>query len=270
MAVTINVDGSRRWSKPPVIGQAWLRWLVVAGVLVYSALAIRSFGINIERIIVGLERGWRIISAFLRPDFLSRQRYIIEGVFESVTMTVAASAVGVVLAVPLALGAAKNLSPLPVYLVCRGILMIIRSLHVVVLAILFVIMIGFGPLAGAITLALNSIGFLGKLLAEDIENGSAETLEAVRATGATWLQQVVYGVWPQVTSRFIGLSIYRTDINFRQSTVVGLVGAGGIGAVLDTAMGRYDYNTAAAILIVIIALVLVGEYVSSRIRRRLT
>ena len=185
-------------------------------------------------------------------------------------MTATASAAGIVLTLPLALGASKNIAPLPVYLICRGILMVIRSLHVVVLAILFVIMIGFGPLAGAITLALNSIGFLGKLLAEDIENISEETLEAVRSTGSSWPQLVVFGVWPQVISRFIGLSIYRTDINFRQSTVVGLVGAGGIGAVLNTAMGRYDYNTAAAILIVIIALVLLGEYTSSSIRRRLT
>ncbi len=270
MAVIMRGDGRRDWRKEPLIQSDLVRWIVLAAVLLYVIFAVRSFEISISRIIMGLERGWSIIVSFLSPDFISRQRHIVTGVFESLTMTVSASAVGVILAVPLALGAAKNLSPLPVYYLCRGILMIIRSLHVVVLAILFVIVIGFGPLAGAITLSLNSIGFLGKLLAEDIENGNGETLEAVRATGASWPQQVVFGVWPQVVTRFIGLAIYRTDINFRQSTVVGLVGAGGIGAVLNTAMGRYDYNTAAAILIVIIALVLVGEYVSSSIRRRLT
>lgn len=270
MAVTIDPQGRRSWTKTHAIRPSWLRWIIILGVLTYMILAVRSFGINIERIIFGLDRGWRILKAFLTPDFVSRQFYIVEGIFESITMTVAASAVGILLAVPLALGASRNISPLSVYLVCRVILMIVRSLHVVVLAILFVIMIGFGPLAGVITLALNSIGFVGKLLAEDIENCSAEPIEAIEATGATWLQKVVYGVWPQVASRFVGLSIYRIDINFRQSTVVGLVGAGGIGAVLDTAMARYDYNTAAAILIVIIILVLIGEYASSAIRRRLT
>lgn len=270
MAVTITSDGRRTWTKPPIIDSSWLRWMILIVVLTYIFFAVKSFEINIERIIEGLERGWNIILAFLAPNFLSRQHYIIQGVFESIAMTATASAVGIVLSLPLALGASRNIAPLPIYLLCRGILMVIRSLHVVVLAILFVIMIGFGPLAGAITLALNSIGFLGKLLAEDIENISEETLEAVKSTGASWPQLVVFGVWPQVISRFIGLSIYRTDINFRQSTVVGLVGAGGIGAVLNTAMGRYDYNTAAAILIVIIALVLLGEYSSSSIRRRLT
>jgi phosphonate transport system permease protein len=185
-------------------------------------------------------------------------------------MTVGATAIGVLLSIPLSLGAASNLSPLPVYLLSRAILVTIRSLHVVVLAILFVIMLGFGPFAGALTLVLNSVGFIGKLLSEEIENIDEESLEAVRATGATWSQVVAYGVWPQVVTRVIGISIYRMDINFRQSTVIGLVGAGGIGAVLDTAMGRYDFSTAGAILIVIIGLVLCGEYFSSAIRRRLT
>ena len=127
----------------------------------------------------------------------------------------------------------------------------------------------FGPFAGVITLMLNSIGFIGKLLAEDIENISSEQIEAIKATGANWFQVVAYGVWPQISTRFIGLSIYRADISFRQSTVIGIVGAGGIGTVLNTAMNRYDYNTAGAILLVIIVLVLVTEYISSNVRRRI-
>lgn len=233
-------------------------------------MAVMSFGINPARIARGLSRGGTIFGAFLRPDFLSRGPQIWEGVTESISMTIGATAVGVLISIPLSLGAASNISPLPVYLLCRAILVTIRSLHVVVLAILFVIMLGFGPFAGALTLVLNSVGFIGKLLSEEIENIDDESLEAVRATGASWSQVVVFSVWPQVVTRVIGISIYRMDINFRQSTVIGLVGAGGIGAVLDTAMGRYDYNTAAGILIVIIGLVLAGEYLSSSIRRRLT
>lgn len=260
----------KTWSKPPVIKSDWVRWGITVVVGLYVVFSIHSFEINIPRIIVGMERGRQILLSFLRPDFVSRNRQIVRGVLESLTMTATATTVGVFLAIPVTLGAARNISTLPIYLLCRGILITIRSLHVVVMAILFVVMIGFGPLAGAITLALNSIGFIGKLIAEDIENIDDESLEAIRATGANWFQLVIYGVWPQIVSRFIGVSIYRLDINFRQSTVVGLVGAGGIGAVLDTAMGRYDYNTAAAILLVIIGLVLVGEYVSSAIRRGLT
>ncbi len=266
----MNAQNEVLWTKPPVIESRSLRIGILVVVVVYTLTAVRSFEINPERILRGVERGYQMLTAFLQPDFLARRSHIITGILESVSMTATATLLGVILSVPLSLGAARNLSPLPVYLVCRGILMIVRSLHVVVLAILFVVMVGFGPFAGAITLGLNSVGFLGKLLAEEIENSNEETIEAVRSTGASWLQVVNYAVWPQVVTRFVGLSIYRLDINFRQSTVIGLVGAGGIGAVLDTAMGRYDYNTAAAILLVIIAIVLGGEYVSSSIRRGLT
>ncbi len=258
------------WTKPRFIKSWLLRYLLFAALIVYVVAAVMSFGINPARIARGLGSFGNIFGAFLRPDFISRNTQIWQGVSESIAMTVGATAIGVLLSIPLSLGAASNLSPLPVYLLSRAILVTIRSLHVVVLAILFVIMLGFGPFAGALTLVLNSVGFIGKLLSEEIENIDEESLEAVRATGATWSQVVAYGVWPQVVTRVIGISIYRMDINFRQSTVIGLVGAGGIGAVLDTAMGRYDFSTAGAILIVIIGLVLCGEYFSSAIRRRLT
>lgn len=270
MSSTTEAAIRTHWTKPPFVRSPWLRWGINIAVLAYVLVAVRTFDINIERIIVGLERGYQILLAFFRPDFASRGRWILRGVLESLTMTLTATTAGVSLSVLITLGAARNISPLPVYLLCRGILIVVRSLHVVVFAILFVVMIGFGPLAGAITLALNSIGFIGKIMAEEIENIDEDTLEAIRSTGASWPQLVAYGVWPQITTRFVGVAIYQLDINFRQSTIIGLVGAGGIGSVLDTAMGRYDYNTATAILIVIIALVLVGEYVSSAIRRRLT
>lgn len=263
-------ESKRTWSKPPLISNRAVRWTILAVVVVYAVAALASFEIDIARIIRGMDRAYEMLAAFFQPDFASRGTHIIDGVLESVAMTATATLLGLVLSVPLSFGAASNISPMPVYLVCRSILMIVRSLHVVVLAVLFVIMLGFGPFAGAITLGLNSIGFLGKLLAEDIENSDKEPIEAVQATGGSWLQVIIYAVWPQVVTRFLGLAIYRLDINFRQSTVIGLVGAGGIGAVLDTAMGRYDYNTAGAILLVIIVIVLAGEYFSSAVRRRLT
>jgi phosphonate transport system permease protein len=107
---------------------------------------------------------------------------------------------------------------------------------------------------------------LAKLLAERIEDVSESQSEAIRATGATWPQWVLYGIHPQVLPRLIGLSMYRLDINFRESAILGIVGAGGIGATLNTAFDRYDYNTAAAIILIIIALVLVAEYTSSWLR----
>ena len=125
---------------------------------------------------------------------------------------------------------------------------------------------GFGPLAGFITLSFATIGFLAKLLAEDIEAMDKTQAEAVKSTGASWLQWVNYAVQPQVMPRLIGLSVYRLDINFRESAVLGLVGAGGIGATLNTAFDRYEFDTAAAIIITIIVIVMILEYSSSIIR----
>jgi len=132
-----------------------------------------------------------------------------------------------------------------------------------------VVMVGFGPLAGTLTLAFASIGFLGKLLAEAIEDIDTAQLEAIRSTGASWFQLMSYGVVPQVRTRFIGLALYRLDINFRESSILGIVGAGGIGATLNTSISRYEYSTTAAIIILIVGLVLLLEYVSSFIRTRL-
>lgn len=257
------------WRKKPKISNAFIRYGILVAVIAYLVIAGSGIDVDVERISRGTQRMGKLFSGFFHPDFVSRYKYIVVGILESLAMTAAASVVSVFLAIPLALGASRNLVPRWVYILCRLFLMLIRSLHVVVLSILFVVMFGYGPLAGVITLMLNGIGFIGKLLAEDIENINKEEIEAVRSTGANWFQTVVYGVWPQISTRFIGLSIYRADISFRQSTVIGIVGAGGIGAVLDTAMSGYDYNTAGAILLIIIIMVLITEYLSGAVRRRI-
>ena len=130
-------------------------------------------------------------------------------------------------------------------------------------------MFGFGPFAGFLTLSFATIGFLSKLLAEDIEDIDESQVESIRATGAGFWQIVNYAVQPQVMPRLVGLSLYRLDINFRESSVIGIVGAGGIGATLNTAIDRYEYDSAGAVLIIIILIVLAVEYSSSIIRGRL-
>jgi phosphonate transport system permease protein len=186
---------------------------------------------------------------------------------ESLTMTITSTVVGCLVSIPIGLGAARNIAPLPIYVVCRSIIAISRAFQEIIIAILFVAMFGFGPFAGFLTLGFATVGFMAKLLAEDIEDIEETQAEAVRATGASLWQVINYGIQPQVMPRLIGLSLYRLDINFRESAVIGIVGAGGIGATLNTAMSRYDYDTAGAILIMIIAVVLVAEYVSSHLRK---
>jgi phosphonate transport system permease protein len=224
--------------------------------------------VNWRRVAEGLGRGWQFLAAFAPPDFVSRADEIGQGMVESVVMTVTSTVIGIVLAVPVGLGAARNLAPLPVYLGCRALVAVARTFQEIIVAIFFVAMFGFGPLAGVLTLSFATIGFLSKLLAEDIEDVSPGPIEAVRATGASWLQLLNYGVQPQVMPRLIGLSLYRLDINFRESAIIGIVGAGGIGATLNTAFDRYEYGTAAAILLSIIAVVMAAEYLSGIVRRR--
>jgi phosphonate transport system permease protein len=264
-----HITASRRWKRPPLIKNARLRWALGLGAAIYLALALGTLEINWSRIYEGLDRGLVFVIAFTEPDFIQRWSDIRDGLVESLTMTVTSTAIGILLSVPIGLGAARNISPLPVYLVCRAIVAIARSFQEVIIAIFFVAMFGFGPLAGMITLSVATIGFLAKLLAEDIEDISAAQAEAIRATGARWLQWINYGIQPQVMPRLIGLSLYRLDINFRESAVVGIVGAGGIGATLNTSFDRYEFDTAAAIIIIIIVIVMIAEYSSGLIRARL-
>ncbi len=259
----------RHWSPPPFIRAAWLRWLVLALVLAYLVVAIGSVDVNWGRIIRGLGRSTTLLSGFLTPDFVTRHREIISGILESLTMAVVSTAIGVALAVPVGLGAAANIAPRPVYLLCRAFITISRSFQEVIIALIFVVMVGFGPMAGMLTLTFASIGFVGKLLAESIEAIDQRQLEAVRATGAGTLQVISYAVMPQILPRYAGLAIYRLDINFRESSVIGIVGAGGIGTTLNTAFSRYDFSVAGAVLIVIVVLVMLAEYASGIIRRRL-
>lgn len=259
----------RRWRKRPFIERPWLRWSIYVAAIVYLVVALGTLDVNWSRIVAGLDRGVAFLAGFLSPDFASRGRDIYEGFLESLTMTAVSTVFGVILSVPVALGAARNLAPLPVYLVCRAIIAVSRAFQEVIVAIVFVAMVGFGPLAGVLTLAFATIGFLAKLLAEDIEDIDRQQVEAVRATGASWFQILNYAIQPQVGARFVGLSMYRLDINFRESAVIGIVGAGGIGATLSTAISRYEYDSAAAVLMCIIAIVLAVEYSSGYVRRRL-
>ncbi len=256
-----------RWRRLPFIGNRRLRWLLNGSALLYLVLAWLSIDVNWARVSQGMERGLDFIGSFLRPDFISRGGDILTGLQESLTMTLASTVIGVLLAIPVGLGAARNIAPPAVYYLCRAIIALSRTFQEIIIAILFVAMFGFGPLAGVITLAFATIGFMAKLLAEDIEDADNAPLEAIRATGGSWLQWINYAVQPQVMPRLIGLSLYRLDINFRESAVIGIVGAGGIGATLNTSINRYDYETSAAILLLIIIIVLMSEYLSSHVRR---
>jgi phosphonate transport system permease protein len=256
------------WRPPPVFGSRLRQNLAMFGIVAYLVWAISDLDVDVDRVLAGFPRALDIFARMIPPDF-TRWQLLGTGMLESVQMAVAATLTGLVLSVPLGIAAARNLAPQPVYLAARGLIVLGRTLHEVIIAIFFVKLFGFGPVAGLLTLAFASAIFLGKMLAEDIENVRGGPVEAVRATGAGFGQTVVYAIVPQVLARTVGVIIYRLDANVRHSTVIGIVGAGGIGQTLSASFSRYDYDFALAILLSIILLVALGEWFSDWVRRRL-
>lgn len=158
------VPYSTQWRKPPQIikSRVW-RWVITLLCLIYLWFAIGSIDINWLRIYEGLERAQRFIGGFLQPDFSTRWRDISAGMIESLTMTLTSTVVGIALAIPVGLGAARNLSPTWVYMICRAFIALSRSLQEIIVAIFFVALFGFGAFAGFLTLTFATIGFIGKL-----------------------------------------------------------------------------------------------------------
>jgi phosphonate transport system permease protein len=243
----------------------WARagWLVLAAYVVYATAQLEF---TPARFLVGLEQGHKFLTRLFPPDF-TRWELLLKGMVESLQIAVLASTLGVLIALPLSLMAARNLMPAVVTWPARSIMVLCRSFHPVIVAILFVKAVGFGALAGILALTVASVGFLGKLMTEAIEEISLKQVEAVRATGAPFLSVVTYSVLPQVFSRFIGFVAYETDANLRNSTMVGIVGAGGIGGTLFAAFQRFDYDFVCAIVLVIIGLIMIGEVLTMRIKR---
>ncbi|MCK9239272.1 phosphonate ABC transporter, permease protein PhnE [Desulfocurvus sp.] len=232
---------------------------------IYCLYAVGTLEITWPRFLIGLDNGARFLSEMVPPNF-QRWKLLLEGLFETMQIAVIASAFGVALSLPIGLAAARNLMPAWATWPARAVIAVCRSFHPVIFAILFVKAVGFGPLAGILTLIFASIGFIGKLFAEAIEEISLKPVEACRAAGAPFMSLLLYAVLPQVLNRFIGFATYQFDANMRNSTMVGIVGAGGIGGTLFSAFQRFDYDILAAILLSIIALIMCSEYVATRVK----
>lgn len=256
------------WRKPSAIPNPVLRYGLAGVVIFYFIWALSTLPFNWQRISDGLGRAARIFGGAFPPNF-ERSNLLIEGFLESLQIAIISTAVGVLVSIPIALMAARNLSPLPIYLLGRGLIVGARSFHPVIVAIIFVKAVGFGPLAGVLTLVVYSVGFVAKMLAERIEEIDHGQVEATRSAGANFINTLIYAVFPQIMPRQIGLSIYQLDSNLRASAVVGIVGAGGIGSTLANAFGRYDYDFALAIMMVIVGAILISEAVSGQIRKRI-
>ena len=262
--MSASYPATRRVAFPP----NWPARIAVALLAIYVIYAAQTLDFTWARFITGIDHGGRFLSRMFPPNVApDKLQLLYAGMTESLQIAVLSTVFGVALAIPLGLAAARNLSPAPLAWFCRGLIALLRTFHPIIVAILFVKAVGFRALAGVLALIVASMSFLSKLLAEAVEEMSMNQVEAVRATGASFLSVIVMGVVPQVMPRFVGFCAYQLDSNLRNSALVGLVGGGGIGATLFTAFQRFDYDFVLTIVLAIIAIVMVGELLSGFMRR---
>lgn len=203
------------------------------------------------------------------PDF-SRWRAWLKPLADTLAMSIAGTALAVIFSLPLSLLAAPNTSPHPLaYRVCRTLLSALRSVPELIMGIIFVAAVGFGALPGVLALALHSVGMVGKFYAEAIEHVDPRPLEAARAAGASPFQVVTHAVLPQVLPQLADITIYRWEYHFRASTVLGIVGAGGIGFELMGALRLIAYDQVSAILLTILGCVIVVDALGAWLRKKL-
>lgn len=205
---------------------------------------------------------------FLRPDF-SQWRLYVAQMWLTIQIALWGTTLAVVLAVPFGLACSRNLAPPWLAQSMRFLMNLLRSAPDLVIGTLFIVAVGLGPFAGVMALALNTGGVLAKLFSEAVESIDKGPIEGVRATGATPLQEVVWGVIPQVAPLWTSYALYRFESNSRSATVLGLIGAGGIGQVLFDSLNGFDYRAVSAIAIVIVVAVTLIDQLSQVMRSRL-
>ena len=209
------------------------------------------------------KRMWPIEWAFYRGG-------VHDALIETLHIASLGTIIAIVLAVPLGILAAHNLVPnVGINYVAKLMLVSSRSVNSLVWALLFVAVFGPGPLAGTMAIAFRSIGFVGKLFGEALEEARPGPVEALRAVGAPWGSVFLKGYWPQVVPAFWGIALFRWDINVRESAVLGLVGAGGIGMAIDTAMNLFQWERVALMLIAIFSVVVIAELIVTHIRKNI-
>jgi phosphonate ABC transporter permease subunit PhnE len=256
-------------------------WLVALGALPFYVIGWQVTRIDLGRFFGEAERVWPLLAGLFQPRIFepgtwqlsSTAMLVVARMGETVAQALMASAVGAVLAVPLAFVGARNLMGANLllrglYVLSRAIMNVLRAVEPLIMAIVFVVWVGLGPFAGVLALVVHTIAALGKLYSEAIESIDNGPIEAIRATGANQLQVIVFGVLPQVLPPWIAFTVYRWDINVRMSTVIGFVGGGGIGFLLAQWIRLQDFRSAGAAIWGIALVVIILDAVSAKIRER--
>jgi phosphonate transport system permease protein len=244
-------------------------WLLIG--IVIALLGV-SWGPTEMSKVTRLVSDWRnmaeFASGFMSPDFRDWRVYFYE-MLETVQIAVWGTALAVLIGAPLAILSSSNICPGWVVQPVRRLMDASRAINEIVFALLFVVAVGLGPLAGVLAIAIHNVGVISKLFSEAVEAIDPRPVEGIRATGASRVQEVLFGVIPQVAPLWSSYMLYRFETNVRSATVLGIVGAGGVGQSLYESIRSFQYGPTAAIILIVIATVMLIDVISARLRKSL-
>jgi phosphonate transport system permease protein len=291
-AVQTNASISREALLSPWPKITWWTIVQIALALVIYNWGLQGARVNLQELLEGIPNIINFITRLFPPEYTWAEIQVavpglltavfgvgfaltlpevISAIIETVQMAIVGTSLAVILSLPFGLLAARNTSPHPVvYQTTRMMMNIIRAIPEIIFALIFVAAVGLGPFGGVLALAIGSIGFLGKMYAESIEAIDPQQVLAVRATGASRLHVFGYGVVPQALPLMASYSIYLFESNIRHATILGLVGAGGVGFVISKYIALFQYRKLMGAMILIVLTVTIVDRISDRLRKRFT
>ena len=259
----------RLWQRH-TLGQKLARTAFWLGIGIAVLLSLRNINVIWEFLWDAPEQMLDMVQRMFPPDYAYYRVAVHTALMETFHIATLGTIFALVAALPLSILAAHNLTPnRGLNFLAKTMLVASRSVNSLVWALLFIAVFGPGPLAGTAAIACRSVGFVGKLLGEALEEVPRGPIEALKAAGATQSSQILYGYWPAVKPAFWSIMLLRWDINVRESSVLGLVGAGGIGMIMNSAIDLFEWDRVAVILLTIFAVVVIAESVITYFRRRL-
>ena len=269
----ITLDDARRDYRRFVNLRRLIKFIALLLFCIFAVWMVWYLNIPLERLSGMFGRiGTMVFNRMMPPDFdYALTENVFDSILETIEMSFLGTVYGVLLAVPVAWFGAWNVTPSRTicYPLGRAILVLSRAIPPIIWAMILVVILGFGPMAGTITLVLLTLSFAGKLMSEQVEAIDMGPVEAIRATGAGEIKTFVYAVLPQVKAAWIGIIIYNWDSTFRASTILGFVGAGGLGLYIRSTTQLLDYERTMGIILVVIVLVIASEILSHFARRRI-
>lgn len=248
--------------------RALARAAALAGVLLAAGWSLRAIELDAERLLDALPRMAEFLGRMVPPD-MSVAETVVRATLETVQIAFLGTLIAILASIPLAVLAASNLTSPIVHAPIKGVLAAIRAVPLILMALFFVATVGLGALPGVLAVALHSTGMLAKFYAEALEEADAGPIEALDSAGAGWLQRVRYAVLPQVAPELLRDTLFRFELNFRESLILGLVGAGGIGLYIQLYIRAFQYDKVATLTLVVLVLVVAVEQASGVLRRRL-